>query len=1321
MSVSETRHDSDALRDAAEQTVPSSEFSAEALRKAVERTVQERTPEATPGQYLRATASDTDSRTDTSSGVAALDDVSKIPAQHRHTTESGAPRFSLESRIGSGATSSVYAIRDTCLDRIIALKVLKHTRHAWRKVASRFLHEARVTARLEHPNIMPIHDIGQDDKSRLFFAMKNVEGHSVGDAIRAAREGQAPVAGFHDVGEKLEIFFKLCDAIGFAHEQGFIHQDIKPDNVMLGRHGEVLLLDWGCALDLSATAEADTKAIYGTPAYMSPEQARREAADERSDIYCLGATFFHMLTLCHPAWADDPEEFWEMKQKGDLSPLPEEAVGRAPALLLDICRTAMAPEPSQRYQTVAQLREAVREYQAHAESIALTHEARLRLKRAVAQADYDQFSEVTHDLRQALRMWPQNTEASRAASETQRAYARCALDRRDLQLAQSIVGTDPAFDDIRVRLRRLQEELATRQQRIRWLKTAAALLGLAVLSFLAYLAVDYFRYFGSWRTVYHWRSSDGAPQGLSRTINAHSPLVTAPDNVLFDSTVLRMERAHTMWFDDVRVRDDVRLEVQVMWPDSIDGFEMHIQSRRESPPEWWMCLAGFSCQFGGNAGQDNFMSRNDVPGSPSTGNRVAADFKTGTWYCLAFERRGENVTMYVDGKNVYSQAELLPLPGKGFESIAIRSWGGSHVRALTVRRMALPRKASPLVVGDAAITRGDYADAVEQYLRLSDDFPDGAIAEQALAKATLATDLLGDAADSLRYELNRRMRVQFPESHYWPLLRQSECLSAWKAGDCSRSLAILTDVMDQDPETRLALRLLSSYDQNVLPDSILSPLLTCVGRTTRAGRLYLRGMGIRSLEPLRGMNLTQLDIADNDIASLEPLRDMRLEDLDIRANLVEDLSPLAGMPLARLNIESNAIRSLEPLRGMRLARLDAGGNHVRDLSPLSGMPLNHLAIEMNHVETLEPLRGLPLSLLECSFNPIASLGPLRGMPLRALRCRQTKVSDLAPLGGMPLAELELSNTNVSSLSAPAECTTLVSLKISRTRVSDMSPVANLQLTTFEARATPIGSIEPLRGMPLGRLCVDSTLVATLEPVRGMQLTNLAVGWTPISDLSPVDVSRLSDLILAGSRVADISPLRERLLTALDIQHTLVCDLSALSANPPRALRFTMASFDAGHLRSVVRQWRRAGHTRQAYLLEAKLATEQGDIAAARELALRHAGHRYLPVQLGGPFEDADSIAKSLGGHLITVTSREEFLFAGVVQQDYAVYNVWLALPPTGHPDRWLTGEALTYRIFKQVARADDTVHWYQFLGGNPGWFHDHCDAVEGSLIVEWDD
>jgi len=106
----------------------------------------------------------------------------------------------------------------------------------------------------------------------------------------------------------------VLDAVSFAHDKGEIHQDIKPDNIMLGEYGEVMVVDWGTAIVRAGLAKP-TGRLIGTPAYMAPEQARREGVDERSDVYALGATFFQMITLRHPSWESDPDAFWKRNAK----------------------------------------------------------------------------------------------------------------------------------------------------------------------------------------------------------------------------------------------------------------------------------------------------------------------------------------------------------------------------------------------------------------------------------------------------------------------------------------------------------------------------------------------------------------------------------------------------------------------------------------------------------------------------------------------------------------------------------------------------------------------------------------------------------------------------------------------------------------------------------------------------------------------------------------------------------------------------------------------------------------------------------------------
>ncbi|MBD3240188.1 MAG: protein kinase [Chitinivibrionales bacterium] len=1310
--------DTDRLRDALERTVPASDFGPDAMRAEAERTAVDRMPDENREQYLRRTASDSAGETDPDDTVGSFGDSSVVPPELSDAPQSTGPRFTVISKLGAGATSQVYAVRDNSLDRTIAVKFLKSARSRNERARHLFLHEARVTARLQHPNIMPIHDIGLDTRQRVFFTMKNVEGGTVGDAIRAESEGRELPPGYAGIGDKLAILYKVCDAAAFAHANGYVHQDIKPDNIMLGRFGEVLLLDWGCALRRDTSNAVSGRAIYGTPAYMSPEQARRETVDERSDVYCLGATLYHMLTLQYPTWADDPERFWELKRAGVLNCADAAAEERVPAPLLDVCRKAMAPEPSARYQDALAFRDALHEYEVHAESIQLTADARERLTRAETAGDYDLYSEVTHDLRQARRMWPGNDQAAELLLRARCSYASCALDRGDIRLAENLVGDEPAFRDIHRRIAAARARESARRRRVRALRIAAAVLGMAVIAFVSYLIVDYFRYFGSWRVVYHWDSSQGPPQGLSRSVRASAIDETSPDFVRFDGNAIAVPEHVTFWFQDIRVPGDVRLEVGMMWPVSVDGFECHIQARQEMPPEWWMCFPGFACQFGGSGNRDNFISRNEVGRVPEGGLAVAASFESGKWYQLAFERRGDKVAMYIDGREILSRTELLPLPGKGFDRIAFRAWDSVRVRSLTVRRMSLPRKASPLVVGDAAVVRRDFRDAVEQYLTVAEDFADDPIAERALAKAYLVASQLSGASDSIIAVVRARLAARFPRSSYWPVVREADCITAWKEGERWKALELLGAVMAQDPDTRLAMRLLALSDATELPDSMAQELLRLVGKTTRVNRLELGHRGLRSLEPLRGMPLAVLNARCNHIGSLEPLRGMPLIRIDVSNNAVTDLSPIRGMSLRSINIAGNPIASLEPLRGMPLKLLEAAVTEVENLEPLAGMPLHDIDVAYSRVVSLEPLREMRLEVLNVARCPVESLEPLAGMQLRELDIRETAVNDLRVLRGMPLSDLRFAGTPVADLSPLAACTTLQLLELENSQVRDLEPIRGLQLSVIDASGTMIADLSPLRDMPLRELVLDSSRVTSLAPVRGIALERLQLASTAITDLSPIEARRLLVCRLQNTDIQDLAPLKGAPLTWLDITGAAVRDLSPLDP-PPQALALSFGELTPEHVLATARRWRRWGHTDGAQALETLVALEKGEHTRVRAMAVRHKGHRYLPVVCSSTYDEADSICSLLGAHLVTITSREELAFVQGLLRKYPM-QCWLGLDRVSRPQRWMTGEPITIRMNREPSRPGEKLNWYQQSGGNTGWFHDRRHPTESGFIAEWD-
>jgi serine/threonine protein kinase len=205
-------------------------------------------------------------------------------------------RYRLIEEAGRGGMGVVYAAEDTLLQRRVALKVLE----ADDANASRLLREAHVLARLEHPGIVPVHDVGNLPDGRIFYAMKFVEGRRLDQHMES-------VASLPD---RLRIFLRLCESVAFAHARGILHRDLKPANVMIGPFGEVLVMDWGLAkflADLSEPVDPGRQPtgnstghgiVLGTEGYMSPEQARGEvkSLDARSDIFSLGALLRFMLT-----------------------------------------------------------------------------------------------------------------------------------------------------------------------------------------------------------------------------------------------------------------------------------------------------------------------------------------------------------------------------------------------------------------------------------------------------------------------------------------------------------------------------------------------------------------------------------------------------------------------------------------------------------------------------------------------------------------------------------------------------------------------------------------------------------------------------------------------------------------------------------------------------------------------------------------------------------------------------------------------------------------------------------------------------------------
>jgi serine/threonine protein kinase len=243
----------------------------------------------------------------------------------------------------------VYRAHDRELDRPVALKVINaEPVHA--QAGARLVHEARIIARLEHPGIVPVHDAGRLPDGRLYYAMKLVHGRRLDESVHPSTA----------LAERLRIFLKICDAVAFAHARGVLHRDLKPQNIMIGPFGEVLVMDWGVAKEVGgreppadgtaghshgSPARTAHGTVVGTPGYMAPEQARGDvdALDERADVYGLGAILYFLLTDRAPA-----------REALPTTP-PRRSDRSIPRSLEAVCLRALAADPADRYVGVADL------------------------------------------------------------------------------------------------------------------------------------------------------------------------------------------------------------------------------------------------------------------------------------------------------------------------------------------------------------------------------------------------------------------------------------------------------------------------------------------------------------------------------------------------------------------------------------------------------------------------------------------------------------------------------------------------------------------------------------------------------------------------------------------------------------------------------------------------------------------------------------------------------------------------------------------------------------------------------------------------------
>ncbi len=800
-------------------------------------------------------------------------------------TQKPEKKYAFIQSIDQGGMKRILRVKDKDTSRDIAMAVLlSHNSSIEDK--NRFIKEAKITAMLEHPNIVPVHDIGLDASGSPYFTMKLLKGETLSDIIKKLKAGDKKYLERYNLKSLVWSFRRVCYAVGFAHSKGVIHLDLKPENIQFGKHGEVLLLDWGLAklikdddndvtiLDNHKEINANINVTLdgvakGTLGYMAPEQAAGENSkkNETTDIYALGAILYTLLTYEKSIIKRSSSKMLNDTILGNIIPPKERAPDKViPSTIEAVAVKAMALYPEDRYQSV---------------------------------------NEFINDINSYLTGFATHAEKASTFKKTGLFFIR--------HKVISIFST---------------------------------ILLIVLFMFIKYVIEDKMQQKSKWNTIY---TQDFKKNKKTQNLIFKDQFlnnITAPWT--FSKYGLKMEKYEWLALKDIQQAKNIMLELKVIITKAPDAIEISINSNLEKTDTTWSKPVGYNFQFSGYSGEKNLILKTRLKDNNEIIAIDNFTYEENKIYTIKIIRHEQVLSMYIDGKRVLNSVDSFPITGRNLNKFAIRAYSNfAHLVSLKVSRLSLPEKASPLIAGSALIETNHFDEAINKYLTIAENYNKTEIAQKALLYAfqTAATKIK-DKAIRNKYmgKIKLEIETELDSFKYKQEFIELESIVYWNDGNYEKAFDLCQKALETDSSSKVPIQFL--YNKKFdLTNIETNRLLVLIASMKNIKQLNLSNLNIARIPLLNKLNIASLNISNNKITNLNFLENSPIHILNCSKNQISDISSLSKMKqLKKLDLSYNKISDFSSLKNLSLQDLNISHTDIASINSLNSSSLKSLNI-----------------------------------------------------------------------------------------------------------------------------------------------------------------------------------------------------------------------------------------------------------------------------------------------------------------------------------------------------------------------------------------